>query len=227
MTRSSTCFLLTAALLFVVFAGGCHAVSSSLGSADGFDPLWNGETLEGWEQIGGGAWHIEDGVLVGTNQRSEEEHGILMTQDRYRDFTVRLQFKALQGNSGLYFRVAPVSHPVMVEGMQAEIEAETETDKELNIGGLYETLGRGWVKQTQPEEIAPFYRPGEWNEMTVRAEGDDVTVYVNGRETAALTDDEGRREGHIGLQIHGSQDVDVRFRNIEIKGAPVASKDGS
>lgn len=61
-----------------------------------------------------------------------------------------------------------------------------------------------------------WFKPGEWNEMTVSAIGRDMVVHVNGIKTAELKNDPGRTEGKIALQVHGGQEGDVWFKDIEI-----------
>jgi hypothetical protein len=75
--------------------------------------------------------------------------------------------------------------------------------------------------QPSADEVKKFFKPGEWNEMMVTAKGRNVTVHVNGVQTAQLRDDPGRTEGYIALQLHGSQDVEVWFKDIEIAGDPI------
>ena len=41
-------------------------------------------------------------------------------------------------------------------------------------------------------------------------------VQVNGKTTAEIRNDPGRRKGQIALQLHGGQDMDVAFKDIEI-----------
>ena len=41
-------------------------------------------------------------------------------------------------------------------------------------------------------------------------------VHVNGRRTADIAKDTGRAGGQIALQVHGKQDVDVAFKDIEM-----------
>ena len=53
--------------------------------------------------------------------------------------------------------------------------------------------------------------------MTVRAVGNHVVVKVNGIKTAELTNDHENTEGYFGLQLHGSQDMEVYFKDIYIK----------
>ena len=177
---------------------------------DDWRPLFNHEDLEGWEMMPGGEWRVEDGILVGTSPASEERHGILVTDEEYDDFKLRVVYKANRGNSGLYFRVEKVGEPYNVAGFQAEI------DPEKDAGGLYETSGRAWVVQPDPADVERWYKPNDWNEMVVVAKGKDVAVYVNGEKTAELQDDPGRRKGYIGVQLHGEQEMDIRFRDIEI-----------
>lgn len=187
-------------------------------ATDPFRPLWDGRTFNGWHVIGGGTWAIENGEIVGTNAAAEERYGHLVTNDRYGDFTIRLKFKSLEGNSGLYFRVAETGDDVGVKGFQAEI------DPARDVGGLYETYGREWVVQPTPDQVQKYFKPGAWNEMIVETKGRDVVVRVNGTETARLTGDESPTEGYIALQLHGGQDVEVRFKDIEISVKPISAK---
>ena len=110
-------------------------------------PLWDGQTLAGWEPKGGGHWEIDGGTIHGTNRSSEARHGHLFSRKDYGDFAVKLQFLSRQGNSGLYFRVDEQGL-LGVRGFQAEIDPRND------IGGLYETEGRGWVVQPKPDLVA-------------------------------------------------------------------------
>ncbi len=172
--------------------------------------LWDGKTLQGWHVIGKGDWKIEEGAIHGTHARTEQSFGHLVTDATFTNFTVRLKYKALKGNSGLYFRIEEKGGSG-VSGFQAEI------DPIRDAGGLYETNGRAWVSQPKPEDVKRWYKPGEWNEMTVTARGGDITVTVNGQKTAELKNDPGRAAGKLALQLHGGQDLDVWFKDIEIQ----------
>ena len=173
-------------------------------------PLFDGRSLDGWHIIPGGKWQVHDGIIEGSNVKSDKRHGLLVSDKRYSDFTVRLKFKAIKGNSGFYFRVDEVGGGVGVHGFQAEI------DESKDVGGLYETGGRGWVIQPSAEDVAKWFKPGQWNQMTVSAHGRRIVVHVNGQKTAELKNDKGRLEGHLALQLHGGQDVKVMFKDIEI-----------
>ncbi|MGK6351495.1 3-keto-disaccharide hydrolase [Parapedobacter sp. DT-150] len=177
----------------------------------GWKPLFNHQNLEGWHASPGGNWKVSDGYIVGTSPADEPLHGILLHDGVYDDFELKVVYKAIKGNSGVYFRVDEVDDPVHVYGLQAEI------DPEKDAGGLYETGGRNWVVQPTPENVKKWYKPNEWNEMVIICKGKDVTVYLNGFKTAELHDDPGRTKGLIGLQLHGNMEMNVLFKDILIK----------
>lgn len=178
--------------------------------ADALKPLWDGRTLQGWHAIGKGEWRIENGAIHGLHSASENQYGHLVTDRAYTNFTARLKFKSLKGNSGFYFRIEEKGASG-VSGFQAEIDPQND------IGGLYETNGRGWVAKPKALAIKEWLKPGDWNEMLVTAVGRRVTVQVNGQKAVELTDDSlGRLHGRLALQLHGNQDVDVWFKDLEI-----------
>jgi len=184
--------------------------SAAARAAEGWQPLWDGKTFNGWHVIGKGQWKIEDGAIHGTNVKAAKEFGHLVTDKTYKDFTVRLKFRAVQGNSGLYFRIEEKGYSG-VSGFQAEIDAQHDS------GGLYETNGRAWVSKPTEEEVRRWFQPGKWNDMTVSAHGGQIVVQVNGQKSAELLNDPGRREGKIALQLHAGMDMDVWFKDIEIR----------
>ena len=178
-------------------------------------PLWDGKTFDGWHKIGNGEWKVADGAIVGTNSASEPNYGHLVSDAAYGDFSVRLKFKSIRGNSGLYFRIEEAGFSG-VTGFQAEIDPQND------VGGLYETNGRAWVVQPTAEEVKQYFKPQDWNEMTVTAEGTKIRVEVNGKKSAEIDDPKGRKLGKLALQVHGGQDVEVMFKDIEILGDVIA-----
>ena len=197
-------------MLFVL--SGTLLAGTVTAEETGFVRLFDGATLSGWKALPGGHWEVADGAIAGTQEKTEKLHGQLLSEKEYGNFVLRLKFKALEGNSGLYFRATQVDHAVAVKGFQAEIDAGGS-----GVGGLYETLGRAWVVQPTAEQIQKFYKPKEWNEMSVTAVEGNIRVEVNGVVTADLKNDTGARRGRLGLQLHGGQKMQVMFKDIEIK----------
>ena len=76
------------------------------GSGDGdFVSLFDGKTLEGWQQHGGAAkYDVEDGTVVGTAVAGTP-NSFLCTDRHFGDFVLELEFKVDDGlNSGVQIR---------------------------------------------------------------------------------------------------------------------------
>ena len=129
---------------------------------------------------------------------------------RDHDFELTLEFKQeADGNSGVFFR--STIDGVRISGWQAEVAPPG-----LYSGGIYESYGRGWLIQPEPE-LDSALRMGEWNAMKLRVVGDRVTTWINGTQMIDLTDAEiGQRRGHIALQIHDGGGIKVRWRNLRV-----------
>lgn len=194
-----------------IFAALWLGTSALLAADADWRPLWDGKTLQGWDEIGQGKWTVEEGAIHAVHTKNQRDYGHLVTDRKYTNFIVRVKYKSLKGNSGLYFRIEEKGASG-VSGFQAEIDPDKDT------GGLYETNGRKWVVQPKAADVKRWYKPGEWNEMTVTAKGKHLVVHVNGMKTAEVPNDtKGRAAGKIALQLHGGQDVEVWFKDLEIR----------
>src|SRR5437667_11165865 len=58
-------------------------------------PLFDGKTLKGWRVIGQGEWKVEDGAIVGRNVPTRD-FGHLVSDKSYKDFTLRVVYKAIK-----------------------------------------------------------------------------------------------------------------------------------
>ena len=58
-----------------------------------------------------------------------------------------------------------------------------------------------------------------WNDYIILAEGDQITLTVNGYTTATYREMESEyvKPGIIGLQVHSGGPMEVQFRNLRIK----------
>lgn len=196
-------------LLTALLAFSCFTTPAE--TEEKWTSLFNGKDLAGWSTKPGGEWKVIDGAIVGTSEAAEKRHGLLVSDKAYSNFTIKLKFKVTDGNSGFYFRSKPIDHTVGIKGFQAEV------DKTMATGGLYETLGRAWVKKPDAEVMKKLYKPGEWTDMTVYANGGTIRVSINGKKVVELKDDPGAVEGHFALQLHGSQKMNVAFKDIYIR----------
>jgi len=172
-------------------------------------PLMDGKTLAGWHAVGDGQWTVQDGAFVGRADK-EKLYGLLVSDDVFEDFTVRLKFKCLSGDSGFYIRTV-LKDPDQAHGLQVQVGR-----LKSGVGGIYESYGRGWLAKPSDELEKSYTKDDEWNEMVIDAQGGNVVVHVNGIKSAELKDDRGRGEGHFALQMHSGCVMHVLFKDIQI-----------
>jgi hypothetical protein len=189
-----------------LFAGAIAA------DENGWKPLMDGKTLEGWHKIGDGQWTVEDGAFVG-RANNEKLYGLLVSDDTFRNFTVRFKFKCLSGDSGFYIRTI-FKDPDQAHGLQVQVGRVKS-----GVGGIYESYGRAWIDKPSDELEKSYTKDDEWNEMVIDAQGGNVVVTVNGIKSAQLKDDPARPEGHFALQMHSRCVMHVLFKDIEIRVA--------
>src|SRR5690554_1495107 len=172
--------------------------------------LFNGKDLSGWEIYRTEKWYVEHRVIV-SESGPDAEYGYLGTKDFYKDFELTAEFKQEQdGNSGIFIR--STFEGTTVSGWQVEVAPPGS-----NTGGIYESYGRGWLVQPDPEKDK-FLKYGDWNTMKIRVAGGQVTTWLNGEEMVDITDDKiADGEGAIALQIHSGGGLKILWRNIAVE----------
>jgi hypothetical protein len=172
--------------------------------------LFNGQNLDGWTIHGSEKWYVEDGELV-CESGPQAEYGYLSTDQFYDDFELTLEFRQeADGNSGVFFR--STVEGTRISGWQVEVAPPGHS-----TGGIYESYGRGWLIQPEPEKDKAL-KMGEWNTLKIRAVGPQITSWLNGEEMIQIKDEKiGAGKGSIVLQIHDGGGIKVRWRNIVVK----------
>jgi hypothetical protein len=174
-------------------------------------PLFDGKTLKGWHEFGTkGTWTVKDGVLVGQADKPKL-YALLVSDEQYGDFTVRLKFKMFAGNSGFYIR-SELRGADEARGLQLEI-APGGGDF---TSGIYESYERQWLAKPTAEQAAKLFKKDDWNQFVVMAKGPHVIVHFNGVKTVDFEDPKGRPKGHFVLQQHEGMVNRVMFKDIEI-----------
>ena len=176
--------------------------------------LFNGKDLTGWELFGSMRVSVDkDGNLV-TENGEDLKYGYLGTREYYKDFALTVEFKQMSnGNSGLFFHsfVEGGYENNIVNGWQCEV-----APKGNDTGGVYESYGRGWLKQI-PDEKESILKEGEWNTLRLRVEGNKVQTWLNGEAMMELDDELiGSKTGRIMLQIHDGNNIKVLWRNFNL-----------
>jgi type 1 glutamine amidotransferase len=187
-------------------------------ASEGWVALFNGKNLDGWSQKNGTAtYRVEDGQIIGKTAEGSP-NSFLCSEQEFADFELTFEVKNDPGlNSGVQIRSLSKADykDGRVHGPQVEIETALGES-----GYIYsEGTGRGWITKQQP--IKDAYQNDQWNRFVVRAQGDRIQTWVNGRAIADIRDSESSRKGFIGLQVHGIKKetgpFEVRWRDIRVR----------
>jgi len=188
---------------------------------DGWRPLFNGKTLEGWTTCNGTApFTIEDGAIVGRAVVGSP-NSFLCTKDTFGDFILEYEVKVeSEMNAGV--QVRSISDPAIKNGRVHGLQIEIDPSDRGWTGGVYDEARRGWLHTLAEQPAAQkALRKGDWNRFRVEAIGTSVRTWVNGVECANILDDLTPR-GIIALQVHSigndqsKTGQSIRYRNIRI-----------
>jgi hypothetical protein len=176
--------------------------------------IFNGKDLTGWTINGTEKWYVDSSRQLVCESGPDKQYGYLSTQKKYKNFVLTLQFKQeANGNSGVFFRSS--IEGVKINGWQVEVAPLNS-----HTGGIYESYGRGWLKQPNPLH-EKYLLEGQWNTMKIKVAGDSVTTWLNDHMMVDLQDEKiGKGEGFIALQIHDGGGIKVRWKNIKIQELP-------
>lgn len=200
---------------------------------EGWVLLFDGQTTNGWrnfkeDQVNDG-WQVYDGNLIAQG-KGGDLGGDIITVDRFGDFELSLEWAISEGgNSGIFFHVLEGNYPtVYATGPEYQI---------IDDEGFHEPL-KEWQKTGADYAM---YNPsnkvlkpvGEFNSTKINVIDGHVEYWLNEQKVVEYelwTDDwKSRvqnckwkdypgyglaRNGHIGLQDHGSV---VMFRNIKVR----------
>ncbi|MDE0959560.1 MAG: DUF1080 domain-containing protein [Planctomycetota bacterium] len=209
-------------VLLSLLAGGCSLTPR----ADPARPLFDGQTLNGWQGLVGNPysraqmapeartaaqsqadqqmrdhWSVEQEILVFDGHGSH-----LCTIEEFSDFVLEVEWMIEPGgDSGIYLRGSP---QVQIWDLAQHPEGS---------GGLYNN-------QQGPSrpQVAADHPTGQWNHFRIEMVGPKVTVDLNGQRVVdeVVLENYWNREkpivykGPIELQSHGSR---LQFRNLSIR----------
>lgn len=177
---------------------------------------------EEWHPRGGGApFRVAGGVVVGES-RPNTPNTFFTTARRFGDF--ELLYEVRQDprlNSGVQIRSEVDGGFANPDGGLIGYQVELDPSPRAYSAGIYDERRRGWLTPLVDRPYARrAYRPGDWNQIRVLAEGGRIRTWVNGIPAADLLDAMGQA-GHLGLQVHNvgtNQDpMKVEWRHMRLR----------
>lgn len=160
--------------------------------------LFAGSDLAAFNQVGNGNWKVESGEIVATTG-----NGFLVTKESFSDFHLKLEFFSDIGtNSGVFVRCALISQIDDQKCYEANI-FDTRPDQTYRTGAIAGYASPKAILNTED---------GRWHTYEVRALGDRLQVFLDGKETVFLRDTT-HSAGTIALQIAKGG---IKFRNVRL-----------
>jgi hypothetical protein len=213
----------------------------------GMQQLFDGKDLDGWDGDPR-LWSVKDGMIHGETTTENVAAGntfLIWKGGEVGDFDLRLSFRCnATNNSGIQYRSKHITddsakNKWVVRGYQHEIRNE-ETFP--NVSGFiydeggsraricqvgeqatWETEGGKKVAATSlidQEAFKDLMKVDDWNDVVIRAEGNHIRHYLNGRLILDFTDNDANRalaKGVLALQLHGGKPMWAEYRNIRLK----------
>lgn len=201
---------------------------------DGWKLLFDGKTTKGWHgynmKVFPDCWKIEDACLTMNSTGGHEDQDII-TNSKYRNFAFFVEYKLTKGaNSGVIYQVKEdtmYKFPYETGPEFQVIDHEGWPDKleDWQINGANYAM--------YPPMAKPYKPVGEWNQLLLVVNGNNVTQYLNGVKVVEYvknSEDWLKRknsgkwtafpdwgkfdEGYISLQNHGTK---VWYRSVKLK----------
>jgi len=191
-------------------------------------------------------WTVDHGtILCDSMGRKDHNYVWLMTEKEFGDFELRLKFQAYKdstGNSGVQFRSRfdETYNGGRLDGPQVDIHPLAAMP--WRTGLIYDETReeRRWISPSlKNAQMDPALKPAHhvfnyagdgdgWNELTLICKGTHVKTIVNG---VVVTDWDGAgvldnaahvlhnvgRVGHFALQLHTSDQLRIRFKDIQVR----------
>jgi 3-keto-disaccharide hydrolase len=231
--------------IIVLLALGLSATFIQLGAPyfsnnveAGFQSLFNGKDLTGWE---GNMkfWTVKDAAITGQTTQADVQPGkmtyLVWKGGEVKDFELRLSFR-FEGervNTGVSYRGKNIGNWV-VTGYQADIESgnqwngilvEMEGRRFLGMRGqktVNDAAGKMNVVGSvgDPEALDKLIKRGEWNDYVIIAKSNRLIHKINGQTMTEVIDDNPEKRalsGVLAFQLHHSYPQTVQFKDVRIK----------
>jgi hypothetical protein len=222
----------SAALLLAVACVCVSAAAQEHSGTDGWRPLFDGKSLQGWRGwLSPGVpagWHIVAGTLA-----KEGEIDDLVTREEFGNFELEFEWKIGKGgNSGVFYRATREYSHIYWSGPEYQLLDDANAPDGRNR--LTAAASAYALYAPPPGVVRPF---DEWNKARIVVNGAHVEHWLNGQKVVEyeLSSPEWKakvaaskfakypnyglaKKGYIGIQ--GDHDGALALRNIRIRMLP-------
>jgi len=188
-------------------------------SGDGFQPIFDGQSLAGWHIEDGpeSAFYVADGAIVIHEGSSYPTW--LRSDKEYENFELRGEmFIKGWANSGLYLHAPRYGRPTTC-GLKINVfQKHDDPPLAESMGAIFPVIA--------PRKVNVKSK-GEWNTFRVRADWPEFKLWINEELVQDLNCEQHPelryrlRRGYVGLE---SLSYPVRYRNLALRELPSTEK---
>ena len=213
--------------------------ASSAVDKDGFRPIFNGKTLDGWRSMpadGINDWSVRDGMLIAKGSQDKLVY-LIYKDENLADFEMKLQYRMVtEGNSGVEVRAhvdksgkrplegyhADFGHvgigPQVLGAWDFHFAKREEYDCRRGTRLVIDEDGTTHSSKIKDAVTTDDINKHGWNKLHILANGNKLSFSINGKIASEFTDNKPERlkSGMMGLQIHDAGMV-VEFKDILLK----------
>lgn len=212
----------------LVFALMAATAQADPPEGEGWESLFNGENLSGWEvpEAAEGSWSVVDGVIDCDPRSTQRGDRSLYSEESFGDFVLHVEWRIKDTPAEYEMPVVlpDGTHKTDEEGERITI-SRPNADSGIYLRGTGKAqvniwmwpIGSGEVygyrnDESMPAEVRAGVTPetradkpvGEWNEFVITMKGDRLTVVLNDEKVIDGAELPGVPEsGPIALQYHG------------------------
>jgi hypothetical protein len=187
------------AALLVVAAGlaGCAGNTANKGWVT---LLENGSGMENFVPVGDANWRLVDGALVA--DKGGKTASYLVSRQSFTDFVIYAEFWVNDdANSGIFIRLSD------------RRTIGTDNSYEVNIYDKRPDPSFGTGAIVNLAKVSPMPKAGgRWNSFEITAKGPQLTVKMNGVQTASVVD---RTFFHGPIALQYGSGI-VKFRKVQV-----------
>ena len=237
--KPSRFLLLLCPALLLMTGYGCKTAGKVQDGKNGFVPIFDGKTLQGWEGDST-YWRVENGCLVGEVTPAtilKRNSFIIWRGGITNDFELTVDFLVTPGgNSGINYRSEELTDiRYALKGYQADIGGTAHK----YTGQNYEERGRTFLAHRgEQATIEPGQKPAvtkiladsaslqlaikqsDWNSCRLVVKGNHMQHYINGVLMSDVTDNDSLNRkftGLLGVQVHVGPPMKISYRNFLLK----------
>ncbi len=209
----------------------------------GFEPLFDGKTLTGWQAADPSFWSVEDGAITARITEAHpttRNHYLVWQGGTLGDFELKLRHRIMSTenvNGGFQFRSEMFDGDIPDDCRGYQVDNNTQTPWLVR---LYDEFGRhtlAWrgektvfaadgtpaTTRFEAADAPARFRLEDWHEYHLICRGPLLTLKVNGRTVAEVEDHDPNQQdpsGILALQLHSGPPMTVQFKDIRLKRLP-------